>query len=221
MEGILDLRTKGGPGKFQPYRKKVTKRTKSGCLSCRARHTKCDEHKPICGGCARNHLLCSWTNSKELRRSSVPAEHEPRSFQNNLPSSLLSVTSPGYAPSLWPWLCGKPNEQIIFQHYTEKSAQRLVIRNGTENPFLSYVLPLACRNDGFLHVLLAISASHMSFSDDKLHVEAISHYTIALRALKYLITDLGRDVRSSPLEVILMLLLLCNFEVNIPICFSS
>jgi hypothetical protein len=34
-------------------------RVKTGCLPCRLRRKKCDEAKPICSGCKRNHLICS------------------------------------------------------------------------------------------------------------------------------------------------------------------
>jgi Fungal specific transcription factor domain/Fungal Zn(2)-Cys(6) binuclear cluster domain len=35
-------------------------RVKSGCLCCRLRKKKCDEKRPICSGCDRNKLICSW-----------------------------------------------------------------------------------------------------------------------------------------------------------------
>jgi hypothetical protein len=38
-------------------------RVKSGCLCCRLRRKKCDERKPVCSGCDRNKLICSWAPS--------------------------------------------------------------------------------------------------------------------------------------------------------------
>ena len=35
-------------------------RCRMGCLTCRRRRKKCDEVKPICAGCTRNVLDCSW-----------------------------------------------------------------------------------------------------------------------------------------------------------------
>lgn len=35
-------------------------RTKSGCLTCRNRHKKCNEGKPVCEACARLRLTCTW-----------------------------------------------------------------------------------------------------------------------------------------------------------------
>lgn len=39
-------------------------RTKTGCFTCRKRKKKCDEHYPICSGCARNFLSCVWPKNK-------------------------------------------------------------------------------------------------------------------------------------------------------------
>ncbi|KAH8812665.1 fungal-specific transcription factor domain-containing protein [Xylogone sp. PMI_703] len=38
-------------------------RSTTGCLCCRLRRKKCDEHRPSCLGCQRNNLLCSWPQS--------------------------------------------------------------------------------------------------------------------------------------------------------------
>ena len=35
-------------------------RARTGCLTCRRRRKKCDERKPRCAGCLRNHLSCEW-----------------------------------------------------------------------------------------------------------------------------------------------------------------
>lgn len=35
-------------------------RVKTGCLTCRKRRKKCDELRPTCVGCTRNHLVCAW-----------------------------------------------------------------------------------------------------------------------------------------------------------------
>lgn len=37
------------------------RRTRTGCDSCKLRRKKCDERKPICVGCERNSLCCTWS----------------------------------------------------------------------------------------------------------------------------------------------------------------
>jgi hypothetical protein len=214
MQGLLDFKT-DDQGLFRPYKRTNAKRTKSGCLSCRARHTKCDEHKPTCGGCTRNHLLCSWTkaNGRTTQRSVSRHEWSPQ----KVPSPpCLNVPSLRYALSHWPRLRGRSVEQSLLHHYIERSAQRLIVRNGIKNPFLTYVLPLAQQHDAFLHIVFAISASHLSYDGRQSHVSALSHYAVALREAKFLITEHGNNTRFNPLELMILLILLCNFEVSYP-----
>jgi hypothetical protein len=88
-----------------------------------------------------------------------------------------------------------------------------VVRNGIKNPFLAYLLPLAQQHDGFLHAVFAISASHLSYDNPDTHPTALAQYGVALRAAKYLITEFGNGVRKNPLEIVILLLVLCNYEV--------
>lgn len=39
-------------------------RVRTGCLTCRSRKKKCDEARPICTGCKRNGLNCTWPQPK-------------------------------------------------------------------------------------------------------------------------------------------------------------
>jgi hypothetical protein len=36
------------------------KRTRTGCLTCRERHLKCDETKPTCNNCSKSQRECNW-----------------------------------------------------------------------------------------------------------------------------------------------------------------
>ena len=213
MHGVIEFKATPGEGLFRPYRRSA-KRTKSGCLSCRTRHTKCDEMKPICGGCVRNHLLCSWPGFARANSPSGSAAAEDPALARHITSSYqVHSSSPEYALSHWPRLKGRPTEQRLLHHYIERSVKRLVVKNGAGNPFLVYLLPLAQQNEGFLHAAFAISASHLSYDDPKSHAVALAHYGIALRAAKYLITEFGSGLRKNPIEIIMLLLVLCNYEV--------
>ncbi|KAJ5624790.1 hypothetical protein N7510_001099 [Penicillium lagena] len=49
-------------------------RVRTGCWSCRRRKKKCDEVRPICGGCTRNDLSCLWPTTVPGKRGSRPPE---------------------------------------------------------------------------------------------------------------------------------------------------
>ncbi|GKZ52969.1 hypothetical protein AnigIFM49718_003623 [Aspergillus niger] len=44
-------------------------RVRTGCWACRRRKKKCDEAKPVCGGCVRNKLTCQWPTI-------IPGQHK-------------------------------------------------------------------------------------------------------------------------------------------------
>jgi hypothetical protein len=59
----------GSPGtKPLPSKKRASdatpddkpKRTRTGCLTCRERHLKCDESKPTCNNCLKSQRECNW-----------------------------------------------------------------------------------------------------------------------------------------------------------------
>lgn len=55
-------------------------RTRTGCMTCRKRHLKCDEDKPICGPCVRSNHTCVYADP-----SSIPPTS--KSTSNSAPSS--------------------------------------------------------------------------------------------------------------------------------------
>ncbi|KAJ5953244.1 hypothetical protein N7454_000140 [Penicillium verhagenii] len=44
-------------------------RTTNGCITCRKRHLKCDETKPICGACMSKDKSCEYANTPDRRKS--------------------------------------------------------------------------------------------------------------------------------------------------------
>ncbi|PSK41626.1 hypothetical protein C7M61_001313 [Candidozyma pseudohaemuli] len=79
---VLDLgcEKKTKATKREPKPTASKRRTKTGCMTCRRRKKKCDEHKTggKCQACIRNFLDCHWPGEDELKNettseSSVPA----------------------------------------------------------------------------------------------------------------------------------------------------
>ncbi|KAF3393777.1 hypothetical protein F1880_004811 [Penicillium rolfsii] len=87
-------------------------RTTSGCITCRKRHLKCDEAKPICGACAKRDKLCEYAssgrrsvNDSASDRAITEAAPEPTTQQttslrenNDHAPSGANPTPPAYQP---------------------------------------------------------------------------------------------------------------------------
>ncbi|KAL2426628.1 hypothetical protein ABEF95_010939 [Exophiala dermatitidis] len=56
-------------------------RTRTGCMTCRKRHLKCNEEKFICGPCARSNHTCVYADPTPIQASS-------KSTSNSAPSSV-------------------------------------------------------------------------------------------------------------------------------------
>ncbi|KAI0598809.1 hypothetical protein F4775DRAFT_553069 [Biscogniauxia sp. FL1348] len=66
------LRSDGGS---KPARKRASKpKVRTGCISCKRRHVKCDEGKPSCAECERLGLMCEGYAPPKVKRTAVRTE---------------------------------------------------------------------------------------------------------------------------------------------------
>lgn len=72
------------------YRRAPILRVRTGCLTCRGRKKKCDERKPVCTGCSRNHLACRWPADRTQTRQGQ-AGHLHRNSNDGDAEQPLSV----------------------------------------------------------------------------------------------------------------------------------
>lgn len=158
-------------------------RSKTGCLTCRRRHKKCDEHKPHCHNCLRNNYVCDgYPESTQWNPTRTPRK---RTNRDETPQECLSSPAPGGRkageasvenprsprrnsdpPSLpFPSLIEgvrTPLERRLFHHFSTVMAQHLVLQTADHaNAIAAAVLPLATVDRGLLALVLAVSASHL------------------------------------------------------------
>ncbi|ODV91507.1 hypothetical protein CANCADRAFT_72 [Tortispora caseinolytica NRRL Y-17796] len=69
-------------------------RLKTGCFTCRRRKKKCDEVKPICKGCQRNKLECSWPDLivNPQKKWSEPSQENSFSKSHSVQPKPLTFT---------------------------------------------------------------------------------------------------------------------------------
>ncbi|EJP66153.1 C6 zinc finger domain protein [Beauveria bassiana ARSEF 2860] len=87
-------------------------RKKTGCYTCKARHARCDEARPLCGNCQRLNLECrprefiilsSWSAPGETAETAAESAPSGTShlLQSNSASSFREHTSPITPTSTW------------------------------------------------------------------------------------------------------------------------
>ncbi|CAL1707626.1 unnamed protein product [Somion occarium] len=89
------------PEATQRKRPKYT-RSKTGCLTCRAKKIKCDETKPNCMRCTHGQRECTWPEGVPARKKSSSRKNPQQEQSQHSPSALdspLTDTRPSTAGS--------------------------------------------------------------------------------------------------------------------------
>ncbi|KAI1071705.1 hypothetical protein LB507_005103 [Fusarium sp. FIESC RH6] len=77
-------------------------RSRTGCLTCRQRHQKCDELRPICGNCISVQRQCEYPSTvlplRERRKKCLPGEQQPWTDAVTMPKVIGSCTSVATRP---------------------------------------------------------------------------------------------------------------------------
>lgn len=207
-------RTEPVPVPTKPHRF----RSLTGCLTCRRRKKKCDETRPKCMACNRNHERCTWPAAAVRRnarnpvpeRTSRPDEVDPSVTWSSLTGAFLS---PLRASAL------TETSSILFAHYLAETGRLLsALPPGSDNPFLTVLVPLCCNDDLLMHSLLALSGSHMGLGSSGIEVYTATyrHYSIAIRTLRGCICDFTTPDTARTMRILIVLMMLAFFEVRVP-----
>lgn len=109
-----------------------------------------------------------------------------------------------------------PSLRVLFEHYIVNTSHLLCTIRGTENPFVTCVIPLARTDPMIMDCVLAISGAHLgcAASGSEIQLASSTHYALALRGFKHTLTAIvsGKDLK--PVNLLLTALMLCHVEVS-------
>lgn len=108
-----------------------------------------------------------------------------------------------------------PNSKRLFYHYLHRTNKAIAICQGTRNPFVADLIPMAMSSDLILDSLLACSGIHYAdLAGSPVEQTTWLHYGQAIQGQKFGLTRLaeGQDQLLVPLLVTAMLL--CIVEVE-------
>ncbi|KAL6411613.1 putative C6 transcription factor [Ilyonectria robusta] len=185
-------------------------RSKTGCFTCRRRHKKCDEVRPVCAGCVRNQLLCHWPSSSPDDPATEP-EIASASSDSDPDACLVPVII--RQPTVLPPLFRNHRNSLLFQHFAHVTSLQMASRVYPENAYLTYNLRIAAGCDGLQHAILAISSSHVSYINSSSTDSSLDHYVVALRGLTHAITRWKSCSAMDRILIVATSLALCQYEV--------
>ncbi|KAL9567445.1 hypothetical protein ACKAV7_008395 [Fusarium commune] len=200
-------------------------RCRSGCLTCRQRKKKCDEGKPDCSSCLRNHVRCRWPGPasrdddgdsrtpteplQQLEPKRGGMEREVVATWNKRRVSFLSRERACSLASV---------SSTLFEHYLTQTAALLVPLPMSHNPFIRLILPVAFSDHLVMHGILALSGSHLGHQQvNSVEIQHATwrHYSVVIRSLRSEIQDHAAvsDNPDKTLRLLMVLIILCHLEV--------
>jgi hypothetical protein len=190
-------------------------KVRTGCITCKKRHVKCDESKPYCHNCLRSRGQCEgYVDSKKKRNGPVQVcwdskevVHDPKT-QQLLDPDLLDFRH--------------ATDMLYFQEFVGL-AQSPWITAASTGDFWAVTLPQLARNHGTLrNAAMAIGAMSMwhrrsaketpqavskpilAATDDEHYLHAVAYYCQSLKL---------QSQRATPEDAVFLSILLLYFEL--------
>ncbi|KAK1145026.1 hypothetical protein N8T08_004741 [Aspergillus melleus] len=190
-------------------------RSKTGCGSCRRRKKKCDETHPVCNGCQRNNLTCTWPEQFP-DSSPAPQTRRPRRRQNladggnRLPPELAAMVT----------VFATPSDQLVrrlLTHFSHFGPTWLTSRIGNKRTrILGHLFPETMENPLISNCVLMVAAGDLVKYDPfdvPVQAAAVEFYGAAVEGLREAVGMQGsrEDVSDHNL---LAVLLFCLHETQ-------
>ncbi|KAI1768007.1 hypothetical protein GGR53DRAFT_518057 [Hypoxylon sp. FL1150] len=143
---------------LKPARKRASKpKVRTGCISCKRRHVKCDEGKPSCAECDRLSLMCEGYAPPKIKAPATRAERsllpKPKLLSLAAASSSKTVAGPSRLADFNPLLLSVPSlgfelneedkwyfalyrDQVVYElspYYQANFFSRTSLRDSTVN----------------------------------------------------------------------------------------
>jgi Fungal Zn(2)-Cys(6) binuclear cluster domain/Fungal specific transcription factor domain len=157
------------------------KKVKTGCLTCKARHLKCDEETPQCRRCSTSGRTCGGY------RESTPTGRHGRLIIIHYTPQMPAV--PGSAISQ------NSKEQRSFAYFKDRTAADLLASFSSEL-WSSYVLQLAQAEPAIRHAVIAIGSAHEHFESSSNSLSVASSF--ALRQYSTAVQHIIRSLQNVP-----------------------
>lgn len=161
-------------------------KVRSGCKTCKRRHLKCDEHRPVCVRCEKLNLLCVY-EPVSPRRSPTP--DSSLSCYGTRPVEEISAIR-SFVADLGPELAGCFSNEL----------------------FCSVLPRVAQREAVIFDAIVAVSMLNTSIRLDQSVEPAIRQYNKAIQGLNVRLASTGESQRQRQDVILLCCLLFIFFE---------
>ncbi|VUC31751.1 unnamed protein product [Clonostachys rosea] len=187
----------------------IVKKVRTGCITCKRRHVKCDEQKPACQRCIKWGGQCEgYQKRPESAAANENQESEAQSSasEDTSPRIPTSPESEGQLPSWYPAMMAESRRLLYLRNHTvvpmepgsspaSMTTPPMASTQGQQDVFWSTTVPMMLRTNGSvwaanvaIHALIESLRSNMTgaFTEEgrDAYSRALRHHGSALAELR-------------------------------------
>ncbi|KAI4862177.1 hypothetical protein F4820DRAFT_451238 [Hypoxylon rubiginosum] len=172
--------------------RKFHRRSRNGCSTCKAKHIRCDERKPLCTYCLRHGGECGYpdgddgSNTTEAGRRSGSRDGSREPHESAEPCLRLLDATPK-DPFLGTSYDMPHKSRSLFQLFTNT---RVLYTTRVERNANSFIVHKALSHPGFLHAALLMTALHWAWSTGDVEHFRVPYLYHKLQAIRFVTEQL-------------------------------
>ncbi|KAI0194435.1 hypothetical protein EV127DRAFT_218587 [Xylaria flabelliformis] len=193
------------------------RRSRNGCVTCKAKHIRCDERKPLCTFCLRHGGSCQYQTDSNSSSTNTPARQKAASTSDGPRDPVVAgnlVPIHIHDISIDPFL-GTQYEmpyksRSLFYLF---ASTRVLYRSRVERNNDSFLVHRALSHPGFLHAALLLTTLHWAWHTgdvEQFRVPYLYHKVQAIRFVNEQLQDVKTAASDGTIAVVASLAVMEN-----------
>ncbi|KAI0816603.1 hypothetical protein GGR55DRAFT_686123 [Xylaria sp. FL0064] len=184
------MATEGSTNLFQRQRqRRFHRRSRNGCATCKAKHIRCDERKPLCTFCLRHGGSCQYvTESNSNSTTTATAQKAVSTNEEPLDPALSGTLAPIHIHDI-------SIDPFVGTHYEMPyksrslfylfASTRVLYRSRVERNHDSFLVHRALSHPGFLHAALLLTTLHWAWHTGDVEQFRIPYLYHKVQAIRF------------------------------------
>ncbi|KAI1488888.1 hypothetical protein F5X96DRAFT_643329 [Biscogniauxia mediterranea] len=156
-------------------------RSRSGCITCKAKHVRCDEKKPLCTNCLVKGGKCGYAEPSPTAIEKSRTAHGTGTPWLRGRASSSPDCDPNYFFVDYP-IAMTHESLVLFRIFTQ---HRSVVDEDTDQPVNDFVIHRALSNPALLHFVLLLSSIRWTWDTGSMQRIRRSYLHHKLEAIKF------------------------------------
>ncbi|KAI0393105.1 hypothetical protein F5Y17DRAFT_325377 [Xylariaceae sp. FL0594] len=212
------------PAAFHRQRqRRFHRRSRNGCVTCKAKHIRCDEQKPLCSFCLRHGESCRYPADGRSASSTAPTPAREESVNptteehHHVPSigsasnaDSIRLQDVAMDPFLGTQYEMPPKSRSLFHLF---ASTRVLYRSRVERERDSILVHRALAHPGFLHAALLLTTLHWAWHTgdvEQFRVPYLYHKVQAIRFVNEQLQNPDTAAADSTIAVVASLAVMEN-----------